>query len=59
MKKSAIYTLAMLSVLRDEQTPSTVKLDVIETLLADRSVARWSEEQEAKKKEAAESEKFL
>ena len=52
MKKSAIYTLAMLAVLRDEQTPSTVKLDVIETLLADRSVARWSEKQEAEKKEA-------
>ena len=52
MKKSVVYTLAMLAVLRDEQTPSTVKLDVIEALLDDRRVAKWSEEQEAKKKEA-------
>ena len=52
MKKSAIYTLAMLAVLRDEQTPATVQLDIIETLLADRNVARWSEKQEAEKEEA-------
>lgn len=52
MKKSVVYTLAMLAVVKDEQISDTVKLDVIETLLADRSVARWSEEQEAKKKEA-------
>lgn len=56
MKKSEIYTAAMLAVLREPELNLGEKLEILEGLLADRSLARWSEEQEAKKKVAKENE---
>ena len=52
MKKSEIYTRAMKAVLKDSTLAVSEQLDIIETLLADRNVARWSEKQEAEKEEA-------
>ncbi len=53
MKKSEMYTLAMEAVLRDTTLAVSEKLDILGVLMVDRSMARWSEAQEAKKEEQA------
>ena len=50
MKKSEIYTAAMLAVLREPELNLGEKLEVLEALMADRSMARWSERNEEEKK---------
>ena len=49
MKKSDQYLTAQLAVV-DANIPGVLKLEVLETLMSDRKVALWSEEQEAKAK---------
>lgn len=44
MKKSEQYTVAMLAVLKDISISDVKKLEIIETLMADRGLARYSEE---------------
>lgn len=56
MKKSDIYTRAMEAVLKDSSLAVSEQLEILGVLMVDRSMARWNEEQEAKKKEAKENE---
>lgn len=51
MKKSEIYTRAMEAVLKDSSLAVSEQLEILGVLMVDRSMARWSEEQETKKKE--------
>lgn len=46
MKKSEQYTLAMASVIRDARLSMDETLDILETLMDDRKVARYSEKRE-------------
>ena len=48
MKKSERYNLAMLAVVDSMLTAST-KLEIIETLMADRTVAEYCEQEDEKK----------
>lgn len=48
MKKSERYQKAMIAVIETEMTAED-KLEIIETLWADHSLAEWSEKQEEKK----------
>lgn len=48
MKKSEIYTKAMLAVIDDDTLTAPQKLEIIDRLLSDRTVAKWNEEQEEK-----------
>lgn len=49
MKKSEIYELAMSAVLRDPNLGVYQQMDILEQLMADRSMARWSEKNESEK----------
>ena len=49
MKKSEIYTLALVAVVNSRDFSVLDKLDVVKQLMDDRSVAEWSEKQEEKK----------
>jgi hypothetical protein len=49
MKKSEQYEAAMMAVLRDAHISDNDKLAIIETLMGDKSLAEWSEQQEEKK----------
>lgn len=44
MKKSEQYTVAMLAVLKDICLSDSDKLEVIETLMSERGIARYSEQ---------------
>ena len=48
MKKSVIYHMAMLSVIEDAKLDANVKLEIIEQLVGDKNLAKWSEEQDEK-----------
>lgn len=48
MRKSEIYHMAMLSVIEDCRLEASTKLKIVEQLLSDKSLAKWSEEQEEK-----------
>ena len=50
MKKSDMYTLAMEAVLRDTTLAVSEKVDILGVLMADRSMARWTERNEEEKK---------
>lgn len=50
MKKSEMYTIAMVSVVNSRDFGTLDKLEVLETLFEDRHLALYREEQEAKKK---------
>ena len=50
MKKSEIYQLAMLSVICDEHIDPVNKLEIIERLTADKSLAEFTEKNEANNK---------
>ena len=52
MKKSEIYTAAMLAVLREPELNLGEKLETLEQLMLDRATARWTEKQEAKGEKA-------
>ena len=52
MKRSAIYNLAIMAVIEDQHIDTCIKADVIETLLDDRKLAKWNEDQEAKNNES-------
>ena len=45
MKKSEKYQKAMMAVMRDNGIPNEQKLEIIEQLLADKSLAEWNEAQ--------------
>lgn len=45
MKKSEIYTEAILAVIEDKRISSEDKLEIIEQLITDKNLALWSEEQ--------------
>ena len=49
MKKSELYTIAILSVMDDEGIKNTDRLEIIDLLLADRRHAVYAEELEAQK----------
>ena len=49
MKKSERYQVAMIAVLSNNAIMPTDKLEIIETLMADKNVAEWSEKQEEEK----------
>ena len=49
MKKSEIYHMAMLSVIEDCRLEASTKLKIVEQLMNDRNLAKWSEEQQEKK----------
>lgn len=49
MKKSIRYQLAMMAVLVCNEIEAQDKLEIIETLMGDKSLAEWSEKQEEKK----------
>ena len=49
MKKSEMYTLALVAVITNHEMTVREKLAVIERLMDDRSLAEWSEKQEEKK----------
>lgn len=48
MKKSEIYHMAMLSVIEDCRLEASTKLKIVEQLIADKSLAKWGEDQEEK-----------
>lgn len=49
MKKSEIYKRAMASVIRDSSWDMADTLEILETLMADKTSADWSEKREAEK----------
>lgn len=51
MKKSEHYTMAMAAVVECDYMHSSKKIEIIETLLEDRKMARYREEKEAEKNE--------
>lgn len=54
MRKSEIYTEAMLAVIENASISAEDKMDILEQLMTDRDLARWSEEQQDKAMAAAE-----
>ena len=58
MKKSEMYTDAMLAVIENARISAEDKLDIIERLMTDRNLARWNEEQQEKARAAEEAEKW-
>lgn len=55
MKKSEMYRLAQLAVLRDTELTEDEKLDIVLELEPGKTLAQWAEEAEARK-EAKEAE---
>lgn len=53
MKKSHLFTLAMVAVLQTEELCDETKLSVLEALMEERKSAVWNEEREAKKEAEA------
>ena len=53
MKKSEQYTLAMEAILDSEYT-NQIKLEILETLMEDRSMALYTEERDENKQEVQE-----
>jgi hypothetical protein len=51
MKKSEIYTVAMCSVIEDRNITPIRKLEIIERLMQDKSIAKLVEEKEEEKEE--------
>jgi len=49
MKKSEKYQVAMIAVIANNSINAAEKLEIIETLMADKSIAEWSENQEEEK----------
>jgi len=49
MKKSEKYQYAMLAVLESQMITSPSKLEIIETLLGDKTMAEYTEKMEAEK----------
>ncbi len=49
MKKSEQYFMAMAAVLEHPEMRTAHKLEVLETLMSDKSTAEWSEKREAEK----------
>ena len=49
MKKSEQYFMAMAAVLEYPNMTTRTKLEVLETLMSDKSSAEWSEKREAEK----------
>ena len=49
MKKSDRYHAAMVAVIEYHGMRAADKIEIIELLISDRNIAKWSEEQEAKK----------
>ena len=56
MKKSEIYTLAMVAVVNSRDFGAMDKLDIIETLLSDKSIALYREKLDAEAAEKAKEE---
>lgn len=50
MKKSEIYVVAMCSVIEDRNVPTIQKLEIIERLMQDKSIATLVEEKEEEDK---------
>lgn len=48
MKKSEMYQVAMIAVLTNNSIMPTDKLEIIELLLANKSLAEWGEKEEEK-----------
>lgn len=46
MKRSQKYYLAMISVIQSEEIAVSDKLEILETLIGDRTVAEYAEKQE-------------
>lgn len=51
MKKSEKYYMAMLAVINSNNIFADAKIEIIETLLDNKSTAEWVEEQEEKKQD--------
>lgn len=51
MKKSERYHLAMIAVVDNERIEAADKLEVLATLMQDKSVAEWSERNEKQEEE--------
>lgn len=49
MKKSERYQIAMLAVVSSQHILADAKLEIIETLMGDKAVAKYCEEQEDEK----------
>lgn len=49
MKKSERYQVAMIAVLTNNSIMANDKLEIIETLMGDKSLAEWSEKAEEEK----------
>ncbi len=56
MKKSEQYEMAMVSVVDDERIPTRTKLEILETLMSERNIARMIEEREAERAKEADGE---
>ena len=52
MKKSAVYNLAIMSIIEDQRIETCVKPEILEVLMEDKKVALWSEKQEEQKNES-------
>lgn len=52
MKKSTHYEIAMCAIVETTRISTLEKLDVLETLMADKRMAKYGEEQEAEKNAA-------
>lgn len=48
MKKSEIYTEAIVAVIEDKRISTEDKREIIEQLFEDKNLAKWREEQESK-----------
>lgn len=52
MKKSEHYKKAMIAVINSAVIPAEQKVEILETLVADKKSAEWSENKEAEKNES-------
>lgn len=52
MKKSEHYKAAMIAVINSAIIPADKKVEILETLVEDKKMARWNEQKEAEENES-------